>query len=147
MSVNPTRGVRRKGGGIVRMRGIDYVILYVSDLERAAAFYEQSLGLERRVAGDGYVEFATENSKLGLFERSRLPDLIGRRGGPAGEILFIVEDVDTEAARLRRLGVEIIAGPVDRPWGHRTLHLLGPDGFVIELAQQIPRADRERPVD
>jgi lactoylglutathione lyase len=60
-------------------------------------------------------------------------------GGPAGEVLFLVDDVDAEAERLRGLGVEFLSGPVDRPWGHRTLHLLDPDGFVIELAQRIPR--------
>src|SRR5918999_215695 len=50
-----------------------------------------------------------------------------------------VGDVDAEAERLRGLGVEFLSGPVDRPWGHRTLHLLDPDGFVVELAQNIPR--------
>ena len=28
----------------------------------------------------------------------------------------------------------------DRPWGHRTLHVADPDGFVVEFAQEIPRA-------
>jgi lactoylglutathione lyase len=50
----------------------------------------------------------------------------GRRG------LFLVDDVDTEAERLRGLGLELLSGPVDRRWGHRTLHLLDPDGFVVE---------------
>jgi lactoylglutathione lyase len=47
--------------------------------------------------------------------------------GPAGEVLFLVDDVDAEAERLRGLGVEFLSGPVDRPWGHRTLHFLDPD--------------------
>jgi len=28
---------------------------------------------------------------------------------------------------------------VDRPWGHRTVHVEDPDGFVVELAEEIPR--------
>jgi len=67
--------------------------------------------------------------------------VIGREaaeGGPGGEVVFLVDDADEEAQRLRGLGVEILAGPVDRPWRHRTLHLLDPDGFVVELAQAIP---------
>jgi len=75
------------------------------------------------------------------YERARLPGLIGREaaeGGPGGEVVFFVDDADEEAQRLRGLGVEILAGPVDRPWGHRTLHLRDPDGFVVELAQEIP---------
>ncbi len=89
-----------------------------------------------------YAELVTEGTKLGLFERAKLPELIGRdarAGGPGGEIAFLVEDVDGEAARLRAAGVEILRGPTDRLWGHRTLHLLDPDGFVVELAQEIER--------
>jgi lactoylglutathione lyase len=54
-------------------------------------------------------------------------------------VVLLVEDVDAEAARLRSAGATILSGPVDRVWGHRTLHLEDPDGFVVELAQEIPR--------
>jgi lactoylglutathione lyase len=40
--------------------------------------------------------------------------------------------------------VAILKGPVDRAWGHRTLHLEDPDGFVVELAQEIPRRPPQR---
>ena len=45
-------------------------------------------------------------------------------------------------AGLRAAGVEILAGPEDRPWGHRTLHLADPEGMIVELAQEIERTDR-----
>jgi lactoylglutathione lyase len=54
--------------------------------------------------------------------------------------LFLVEDVDAEAERLRAAGVRILSGPVDRAWGHRTVHVEDPDGHVIELAREIPRS-------
>ena len=60
---------------------------------------------------------------------------------PQGEVLFLVDDVDDWAQRLKRAGVRVLSGPVDRPWGHRTLHLLDPDGFVVELAQEIERSE------
>jgi lactoylglutathione lyase len=87
------------------------------------------------------IVFATRGTKFALYERARLPGLIGREaagGEPGGEVVFLVDDADEEAQRLRGLGVEILTGPVDRPWGHRTLHLLDPNGFVVELAQAIP---------
>lgn len=127
------------------MRSLDYVILYVDDLESQVAFYRDVVGLEHRFTRDGYAEFATGPTRFGLYERSRLPELLGREmagRGARGEVLFLVEDVDVEAERLRRAGVEILRGPVDRPWGHRTLHVLDPEGNVVELAQEIPRADR-----
>jgi lactoylglutathione lyase len=124
------------------MNRVDYVILYVRDLERSIGFYREVIGLHFKLQGDGYAEFATEGTRFGLYDRARLPELIGREataGGPGGEVVFLVEDVDAEAARLRTAGVTVLSGPVDRPWGHRTVHLLDPDGFVVELAQEIPR--------
>jgi lactoylglutathione lyase len=54
-------------------------------------------------------------------------------------VVFLVDDVDAEAERLREAGVVVLKGPVDRAWGHRTLHVEDPDGFVVELAEEIPR--------
>jgi lactoylglutathione lyase len=128
---------------ILRVESTDYVILYVWDLEASIAFYRDVIRLPFKFQDAGYADFATQATRFGLLERSRLPDLIGRQatdGGPAGEVLFLVDDVDADSERLRSPGVQILTGPVDRPWEHRTLHLLDPDGFVVELAQEIPRA-------
>ncbi|OBK65194.1 VOC family protein [Mycobacterium sp. 1165178.9] len=118
---------------------LDYVIHYVESLNRSVAFYRDVIGLRVRIEGDGYVEFEMENTKFSLFERSKLPELIGRDGGnpPCGEIGFLIDDVDAEAERLRELGVEILRGPVDRPWRERTLHVADPDGNIVEFAQKL----------
>ncbi|ORV18416.1 VOC family protein [Mycobacterium celatum] len=122
------------------MPRIDYVIHYAESLQRSVPFYRDVIGLPVRIEGDGYVEFATDNTKFALFERSKLPMLIGREGGdpPCSEIGFLVDDVDHEAERLRGLGAEILTGPVDRPWHERTLHIADPDGNVVEFAQKLP---------
>lgn len=121
------------------MRRIDYVIQYVASLHRSVAFYRDVIGLRVRIEGDGYVEFDLENTKFSLFERSKLPELIGREGGdpPCGEIGFLVDDVDAEAERLRGLGAEILTGPIDRPWRERTLHIADPDGNIVEFAEKL----------
>ncbi|OHV06613.1 VOC family protein [Mycobacterium talmoniae] len=121
------------------MHRVDYVIHYVASLSRSVAFYRDVIGLQVRIEGDGYVEFQMANTKFALFERSKLPELIGRGGGdpPCGEIGFLTEDVDGEAERLAALGVEILRGPVDRPWHERTLHIADPDGNIIEFAQKL----------
>ena len=124
------------------MESIGYVILYVRDLDVSVAFYQDVVELPFKLRDAGYAEFVTGETRFGLLEHTRASALIRReptQGGPAGEVLFLVHDVDAEAERLRGLGVEFLSGPVDRPWGHRTLHLLDPDGFVVELAQKIPR--------
>lgn len=121
------------------MRRIDYVIWYVESLSRSTAFYQDIIGLDVRVEGDGYVEFAVENTKFSLFDRAKLSDLIGMNTGnaPAGEIAFVVDDVDAEATRLREAGVAILTGPMDRPWRERTLHFADPDGNIVEFAQKL----------
>jgi lactoylglutathione lyase len=125
------------------MDRLGYVILFVADLERSVAFYRDVVGLPFRLQGDGYVEFATQGARFGLYDRNRLEELTGHDpeppGRPGGEAVFLVEDVDAEAARLRAAGAAILSGPVDRAWGHRTVHVLDPDGFVVELAEEIPR--------
>lgn len=115
----------------------------MTDLARSVAFYRDVVGLPFKFQESGYAEFASGPVKFGLYERARLLELIGREavpGGPAVEVVFLVDDVDAEAERLRAAGAEVLAGPVDRPWGHRTLHVLDPDGQVVEFAQEIPRA-------
>lgn len=126
------------------MRNLDYVILYVRDLDASVAFYRDVVGVPFTFSESGYAEFATGGAKFALYERARLPGLIGREatdGGPSGEVAFLVENVDAESERLRRAGVTVLSGPVDRPWGHRTLHVLDPDGNVVEFAQEIPRPE------
>jgi lactoylglutathione lyase len=123
-------------------RRVDYVILFVSDIQLSIAFYRDVVGLPFKFTEAGYAEFATEGTKFALYERARLPGLIGKEevaGGPFGEVVFLVEDVDAETERVRGASAAILSGPVDRPWGHRTLHVLDPDGHVVEFAQEIPR--------
>jgi lactoylglutathione lyase len=130
------------------MDRLGYVILFVADLERSVAFYRDVIGVPFRLEGDGYVEFATRGARFGLYDRDRLGELTGhdpgRPGRPGGEVVFLVADVDAEAERLRAAGATVLRGPVDRPWGHRTLHVEDPDGFVVELAEEIPRQPAQR---
>jgi lactoylglutathione lyase len=124
------------------VRTLDYVILYVADLDRALGFYRTLLGVEGERRSETYAEIRLANAKLGFYLHDALPELIGRPGGsgPDAELLFVVDDVEAEADRLRVAGVPVLSGPVDRPWGHRTLHVEDPDGHVVELAQEIVRS-------
>jgi len=125
---------------------LGHVILYVSDLAASVAFYRDVVGLEHRFTDAGYAEFGTGATRFALYERRRAEWLTGQpvRPGPAGEIVLLVENVDAAAAALQRRGVPLLAEPADRPWGHRTAHVADPDGFVVEFAQEIPRARSRR---
>jgi lactoylglutathione lyase len=125
---------------------LSHTILFVADVDRSVRFYRDVLGLAHRFTDAGYAEFDTGETRFALYEQRHAAWLVGRdvaAGGVSSEVVFLVADVDGEHRRLRALGVPIVAEPTDRPWGHRTLHIADPDGFVVELAQEIPRA-RER---
>jgi lactoylglutathione lyase len=123
------------------MPSLDYVILYVEDIERSLAFYRLVLGVVGTRRSDTYAELVLSNSRLGFYDRRVAPELIGRETqGSGAELLFLVDSVDDEVDRLVRAGVRILTGPIDRPWGHRTVHLQDPDGHVVELAEEIPRS-------
>lgn len=126
---------------------LTHVILYVADLDASVAFYRDVVGLPHRFTDAGYAEFGTGAARFALYERRRARWLTGRPTAPgaAGEVVFTVPDVDVEAERLAALGVPLLSGPADRPWGHRTLHVADPDGFVVEFAQEIPRTRSRRP--
>lgn len=129
-----------------RVHRLGYLILYVSDLPASVAFYRDVVGLQHKFTDAGYAEFATGEARFALYERRRAAWLTGEDPvhGPAGEVVFVVDDVDSQAIRLTSLGLDVLSGPVDRPWGHRTLHIADPDGFVVEFAQSIPRTRSRR---
>jgi lactoylglutathione lyase len=120
---------------------LDYLILYVSDLPVSVAFYRDVVGLQHKFTDAGYAEFATGETRFALYEQRRAAWLTGEypSPGPAGQVVFLTDDVDSQELRLTQLGIDVLSGPADRPWGHRTLHIADPDGFVIEFAQPIPR--------
>jgi lactoylglutathione lyase len=126
----------------MELKRVDYIILYVRDLDASIAFHRDVVGLAHKFTDSGYAEFVTEGTKFALFDRSQLPGLIGRKvdgDGPWGEVAFLVDDVEAQADGLRAAGAHILSGPVDRPWGQRTLHFLDPDGNVVEFAKELPR--------
>jgi lactoylglutathione lyase len=65
----------------------------------------------------------------------RRDELVGEGVDAAAGANMLVDDVDAEHARLQRAGVPVLAPPTDRPWGERTLHVVDPDGNVVELTR------------
>ncbi len=64
------------------------------------------------------------------------------RFGEAGLLLTLeTEDVDAECDRLADLGVEILHGPVDEPWGQRRFLIRDPAGVWVDVVRQIDPAE------
>jgi catechol 2,3-dioxygenase-like lactoylglutathione lyase family enzyme len=127
---------------------IMYVALYVSDLDRALAFYTEQLGLEKRVdvAGpDG--RFLTVAPSGESVEILLWPGRPVRGAGldassvVPGPVFIESEDLREDFVRLRDCGVTFEdPEPIDYPFGVR-ITALDPDGNRIELRQRKPSGE------
>jgi uncharacterized glyoxalase superfamily protein PhnB len=51
------------------------------------------------------------------------------------QLTIDVDDVDAMCDELKRRGVELLNGPMDRPWGIRTATFRDPGGHIWEIAK------------
>lgn len=112
--------------------GPDFIALQVRDVEAAAAFYEEQLGLRRApVSPPGAVVFATEPVPFAV--REPLPgvdlDSVERPGLGVG-LWFRTTDAQALHDRLHAAGIPIVKAPEDGPFG-RMFTFVGPEGYVI----------------
>jgi catechol 2,3-dioxygenase-like lactoylglutathione lyase family enzyme len=128
------------------LKGIGAITLFVEDLDRSKLFYEQVFDLQPGFEDEADTMFRLENTLLFLTkssEASRMiaPAAVGGPGnGPRHVFAIIVDDVDAVCAELTEKGVALLNGPEDRPWGMRTANFQDPDGYVWEIATELPEA-------
>lgn len=117
--------------------------LFVNDLERSIAFYQNALGftLERR-DGDyaalrlGEVAFGIGSAK-GLPESHFFnPELQSQRRGLGTEIVIEVPNLDAALARCTEAQATILSGIKKRPWGQSDFRISDPDGYYLRLSSQ-----------
>jgi catechol 2,3-dioxygenase-like lactoylglutathione lyase family enzyme len=125
---------------------IGAITLFVEDLDRSKAFYRDVFDLPVQFEDDTAAMFRFGEQFVFLTRSSQAhtmiaPAAVGNPGGgPRFVFAIIVDDVDAVSAELDRKGVPRINGPADRPWGMRTLNFRDPDGYVWEIAQELPEA-------
>lgn len=120
-----------------------YTIVYVKDVPRSVAFYEDAFGLGRRFVHEAglYAEMNTGGTILAFaangLAKSNLP--CGFRenspaGPPAGfEIAFVTDDVPAAYQRALAAGATAVTPPVAKPWGQLVAFVRDRDGIVVEL--------------
>jgi catechol 2,3-dioxygenase-like lactoylglutathione lyase family enzyme len=101
--------------------------VYVHDLDRSAAFYGDTLGLElARDQGACHIYRVTASAYLGVCDH-RDPD-------PGGTIITLVaDDVDRWAARLRNAGYEVDGPHANERFALYHLFVRDPDGHLVEV--------------
>jgi catechol 2,3-dioxygenase-like lactoylglutathione lyase family enzyme len=123
--------------------GIDAITLFVDDLGASKAFYGSVFDLPVMFEDEASAVFDFNSSVVNLLKRSEAPELIDPAQVASGEagsrVVFTlgVDDVDRTCTDLRARGVELLNGPMDRPWGIRTASIRDPDGYIWEIAHKI----------
>ncbi|MGN6446209.1 VOC family protein [Amnibacterium sp.] len=111
--------------------GPDFIALQVRDLERAAAFYEQHLGLTRQPGPPHAVVFATTPA-FALRDPAPGTDLDAGRPGLGVALWLHADDAQALHDRLADAHVPIPTPPFDGPFG-RTFTFEDPDGYLITI--------------
>ncbi|MFC9854222.1 VOC family protein [Streptomyces prasinus] len=116
----------------VTVEGPDFIALQVRDVEQAAAFCEQHLGLRRApVSPPGAVVFATEPIPFAVREPLPGVDLdTAARPGLGVALWFRTTDAQALHDQLTDAGVPIVDAPKESPFG-RTFTFTGPEGYAI----------------
>jgi catechol 2,3-dioxygenase-like lactoylglutathione lyase family enzyme len=145
----------------VTIQRMDNVLIVVDDLEATTEFFLE-LGLE--LEGETQVEGPSVDSLIALegvratLVSLRTPDGHGRieldkfhtpdavRFGPVDapvnalgmrRIMFAVDDLDADVARLRAHGAELVGEVVQYENVYRLAYVRGPEGIIVGLGQRI----------
>ncbi|MEO7913330.1 MAG: VOC family protein [Roseiflexaceae bacterium] len=122
-------------------KGIGAITLFVEDLAAAKQFYLKVFGLPVDYQDDNSAVFKFGNTLVNLLKITAAGELIepatvARRAAGSRVVFTInVDDVDALCAELTARGVELLNGPIDRPWGIRTASFSDPGGHIWEIAK------------
>lgn len=117
-------------------------VLWVADIERALAFYQEAFGLRLRFVDSGvYAEVETGATVLAFTERSfaveqACPSAGGGPGEPPApcELVLAVEDVDAAVAAAVAAGATLVRPPVAKYWGQVVAYVRDPDGHLLQIS-------------
>jgi uncharacterized glyoxalase superfamily protein PhnB len=59
-----------------------------------------------------------------------------REAGVRFQFTLGVDDVDAMCEELKKRGVDLLNGPIDRPWGIRTASFQDPGGHIWEITHK-----------
>ena len=122
-------------------KGIFAITIFVEDLQAAKQFYLRVFGLPVDNEDDNSAVFKFGDLLINLLKTTAAGELVKpakvarREDGSRFVFTIHVEDVDAMCKELTARGVELLNGPVDRPWGVRTASFKDPGGHLWEIAK------------
>jgi catechol 2,3-dioxygenase-like lactoylglutathione lyase family enzyme len=117
------------------------ITLFVEDLDKAKQFYQNVFGLSMVFEDPNSAVFQIGDTLINLLKTTAAKELVepATVGNPevGARLVFTVhvDDVDAMCKELVERGVELLNGPMDRPWGIRTASFKDPGGHIWEIAK------------
>lgn len=101
-------------------------------MKRAAKFYEEVLGLEKKYEFSSYVGFECGGVEIGLIPKPRE----GEQAAPLSPSMeFLVDDVEKFYRELKNKNVKFVKELHEEPWGGKQATFTDPDGNILEIVQ------------
>ena len=123
------------------VKGIDAITLFVEDLASTKAFYLEVFDLPLHFEDPNSAVFEFGNTLINVLDVREAGELVAPavvaspEAGSRIVFTLAVDDVDAMCETLRSRGVELLNGPMDRPWGIRTASFRDPGGHIWEIAK------------
>jgi lactoylglutathione lyase len=121
----------------------DLIGLFVGDFQKMVAFYKDVIGVDIDWDGIGpYAEFKHQGIRFAMFEREKLPALLGQKPeftkklNGTFELAINVgkpENVDIRFKEIIAKGGKEIYGPRNESWKMRSAMIADPEGNLIEI--------------
>jgi uncharacterized glyoxalase superfamily protein PhnB len=116
------------------------ISLNVRDVTASADFLKRHFGFIEEMADDGFVSLSREDAGFNLvFLRTGLgsfkPEALRGHEADGLLIVFVVDDIDAEYARVQDEGAPITTPIQTEPWGERFFQVTDPNGVVLQLVQ------------
>ena len=122
----------------IQLQKLDYIIVYVSEMQRSTAFYRDILGLSLKFTSPGWTEFNMGMTTVALHSTSdnNLPPYQGRPPAGQAQLGFVVDDLQSTYESLKAQDVFFSMPPQKQPSGLTIAVLHDPDGLGITLQQK-----------
>jgi catechol 2,3-dioxygenase-like lactoylglutathione lyase family enzyme len=119
--------------------GIGAITLFAEDLTAAKRFYRDVFQLPVFYEDDNSAVFKFGETLVNLLKVAAAHSLVAPASvappdGVRFQFTLGVDDVDGMVETLKSRGVELLNGPMDRPWGIRTASFRDPGGHIWEIA-------------
>lgn len=123
----------------MKIESLDHIVLTVANVDRTCAFYEETLGMQPTVFGNGRkaLSFGTQKINLHPYGREYEPKAHAPTPGSA-DLCFVTKTPLAEVIeQLKRCGVAIVQGPVPRTGARgpmTSVYFRDPDLNLIEVS-------------